>query len=380
MASLDRLVRATVDGHGGYVFASGGESFGAAFQRANDAAAWAAQVQLVVGGEPWPGGVEPRVRIGLHTGEAEEQANGYFGAAVHVAARIAAAGHGGQILASAVTRGLLDRADVRDLGSHRLDGVTAELRIFQVDEGEHPPIQMEGSRRGNLPHPMGRLIGREEELKAIDEAIGTSRVVTLVGPGGIGKTRLALTAARIAAASRGWGAWLVELADLTSLSDVPRAVADTLGVTQHQGCTLTQSIVTVLQSRPALLVLDNCEHVIDGAAGLAQAIGEGCPNVRVLATSRERLHIADEQVAAVGPLDPAGSGAELFHTRALAADLTFDPRAHRRDVEEICRRLDGIPLAIELAAARTRSLTPPDSDLRKWMSCTSRDVRLFFAS
>jgi predicted ATPase len=314
-----------------------------------------------VGSEPWPGGVDVRVRIGLHTGETEEHAMGFFGPAVHVAARIAAAGYGGQILASAVTGSLLDRADLRDLGSIRLDDyAVAEQRVFQVGEGEYPPIGMAGGRPGNLPTRMGRVIGREQELTVIGEALSRYPVVTLVGPGGIGKTRLALMAARIAARTRGWGAWLIELAGLTSSDDVPRAVADTLGVMAQPGRTLTRSIVTVLQSRPALLIIDNCEHVIDGAARLAQAIAEDCPNVRMFATSRERLHIAHEQLVAVGPLDPAGAGVELFHARALAVDLAFDLDAHRDDVEEICRRLDGIPLAIELAAARTRSLAPPE--------------------
>jgi predicted ATPase/DNA-binding SARP family transcriptional activator len=361
MARLDRLVRSTVDGYGGYLFATGGESFGVAFHRADEAAGWAAELQIAVGSEPWPGGVDVRVRIGLHTGETEEHTTGYFGPAVHVAARIAAAGHGGQILASTVTGSLLDRADLRDLGSIRLDDYTiAEQRIFQVNEGEYPPIRMAAGRPGNLPTRMGRLIGREQELTVIGEALSQYPIVTLVGPGGIGKTRLALMAARIAARTRGWGAWLIELAGLTSSNDVPRAVADTLGVTEQPGRSLTQSIVTVLHSRPALLIIDNCEHVIDGAARLAQAIAEDCPNVRMLATSRERLHIAHEQLVVVGPLDPAGAGVELFHARALAVDLAFDLDAHRDDVEEICRRLDGIPLAIELAAARTRSLAPPE--------------------
>ena len=141
---------------------------------------------------------------------------------------------------------------------------------------------------------------------------------------------------------------------------MPRAVADTLGVKEHPGRTLTQSVVAALQSRPALLVLDNCEHVIDGAAALAHAIAQGCPMVRVLATSREALGIDDEQLLPVAPLDPAGPAAELFNERARAVCVTFDAAASRADVEEICRRLDGIPLAIELAAARSRTLTPPD--------------------
>ena len=141
---------------------------------------------------------------------------------------------------------------------------------------------------------------------------------------------------------------------------MPRAVADVLDVKESVGRTLTESIVAALQSRRALLVLDNCEHVIDGAADLAHAVAEGCPNVRILATSREGLGLRDEQLVVVAPLEPTGPGVELFNERASAASLTFDPSASRDDVEEICRRLDGVPLAIELAAARTGNLSPAD--------------------
>lgn len=359
MARLGELVRAAVDDCGGYVFAAGGESFGVAFHRADDAATWATQLQATVGSEPWPGGVELRLRVGLHSGETEEQAKGYFGPAVNTAARLAAAGHGGQTLLSGVTAGLLGRDDLRDLGTYRLDGVVAEQPILQLGEGEHPPLRTADSRRGNLPLRLGRLIGREEDLDVIDEALATSPIVTLVGPGGVGKTRLALAAARVAERDRR-DAWLIELAAIASSSDVPRAVAGTLGVTEHPGRTLTQSIVTDLQARHVLLVLDNCEHVIDGAAELAQTIAAGCPSVRMLATSREGLDLDHEQLIAVAPLDPAGPGVELFNERARAVFRTFDPDAGRAAVEELCRRLDGLPLAIELAAARTRSLTPTD--------------------
>ncbi|WP_218038363.1 BTAD domain-containing putative transcriptional regulator [Acrocarpospora pleiomorpha] len=213
-----------------------------------------------------------------------------------------------------------------------------------------------GDGAGNLPVRLGRLIGRDEDLGVVAGVLAESPVVTLVGPGGIGKTRLALAAAQMSGAA----AWLVELADIASPGDVPRVVADTLEVEESSGRTLTQSIVVALRSRAALLVLDNCEHVIDGAAELAHAVAERCPSVRVLATSREPLGIGGEQLVEVAPLDPAGPGAELFNERARAVSLTFDPQAHRDDVEEICRRLDGVPLAIELAAARTRSLAPPD--------------------
>ena len=168
-----------------------------------------------------------------------------------------------------------------------------------------------------------------------------------------------MAAARAAVATDGCEGWLIELAEITSPTDVARAVADALAVAQRPGHALIPSIVAALRSRRALLVLDNCEHVLDGAAELVAALVTGCRQVRVLATARERLAVAGEQVLVVEPLDPA-AGAELFHARALAADRTYDATAHHRDVEQICRRLDGIPLAIELAAARTISHRPAD--------------------
>lgn len=360
MARLDELVRATVDRHGGYVFATGGEAFGVAFHRADDGAAWATQLQATMHNEPWPGGVELRLRVGLHTGETEEQATGYFGPAVTTAARLAAAGHGGQALLSAVTAGLLDRDDLRSLGTYRLDGVVAEQHLFQLGDGEHPPLRTQERRRGNLPLGLGRLIGRDEDLAVIGDALATSPVVTLVGPAGIGKTRLALAAARMSADDDRREAWLIDLAAITSASDVPRAVADTLGVSEQPARTLTQAIVSSLRSRSALLVLDNCEHVIDSAAELAQAIAQHCPNVRMLATSREGLGLANEQRISVTPLDPTGPAIELFNERARAVSPAFDPEANRAAVAVLCERLDGLPLAIELAAARTTSLEPGD--------------------
>ncbi len=179
-----------------------------------------------------------------------------------------------------------------------------------------------------------------------------------MGPGGIGKTRLALAAARAVEPDLAGGAWLVELAGIDSPDDVPRAVADALAVHEGSARSLTGSIVGALRPRHALLVLDNCEHVVEGAAGIARAITDGCPGVRLLVTSREALGLPEERILAVGPLDPAGAAAELFAERASARDADFDPVADREAVEEICRRLDGVPLAIELAAARTRTIAP----------------------
>ncbi|MCU7820411.1 BTAD domain-containing putative transcriptional regulator [Kitasatospora sp. DSM 101779] len=216
---------------------------------------------------------------------------------------------------------------------------------------------------GALPVPVGRLVGRADELRAVAGALVHSPVVTLVGPGGIGKTRLALTAARTASSEQDREAWLVELAEITASADVPRAVADALAdglsLVQRPGQTPTRSVVAGLRTSRALLVLDNCEHVLDGAAALARAVAEGCPQVRILATARERLAVPGEQVLPVGPLAPAAAAA-LFHTRARAADPGYDPGAQHEHVEEICRRLDGIPLAVELAAARMASHRPVD--------------------
>ena len=360
MARLDELVRAAVHRQGGFLFVIGGESFGAAFHQVDDAAAWATELQLAVSSEPWQGGVEPRLRIGLHTGETEDAVNGYFGAAVNFAERLASAGCGGQTLLTAVTVAMLDRSDLADLGDYRLDGETADQHIFQLGAGKHPALRGQHCRPGNIPLRLGHLIGRDHDLDVLARALAQSPVVTLVGPGGIGKTRLALAAAQLPDPGRTGGAWLIDLTSIPSSGDVGRVVVDTLGLKEHPGCTLIGSVVAELQSRPTLLVLDNCEHVIDGASELATAIARGCPTVRVLATSREALGIDDEQLLPVAPLDPVGPAAELFNERARAVCVTFDAAASRVDVEEICRRLDGIPLAIELAAARSRTLNPPD--------------------
>ncbi len=360
IARHDELVREAVTNYDGYVFATGGDSFGVAFNRVSDAVAWANGVQAAVLDEPWPADTRIRLRIGLHTGEAEERGGDYFGPAVNVASRISAAGHGGQTLVSGVTAALLDGGDLVDLGTFRLNGLVTDHHILQLGRGEHPPLRTEDNRRGNVPRRLGRLIGREDDLAALRDAFAEHQVVTLIGPGGIGKTRLAVAAARMSQAYLPDGAWMIELAGITSPSEVPRAVAEVLEVSESPARSLTDSIVTALEERQTFLVLDNCEHVIDGAADLVAAVVERCADVRVLATSREGLGLAGEQLIAVTPLDPAGPAVELFDERALAADRSFDPVANRGDVEEICRRLDGVPLAIELAAARIRSLTPAD--------------------
>ncbi len=358
MARLDTVVRAFTDRHGGTVVVSAGESVGVAFHRADAAAEWATELAVAVEQEPWPGGVEVRLQVALHTGETEQHDGGYFGPAVHTAARLAAAGHGGQTLVSGVTAALLERDDLRDLGTHRFEGVVGEHDVRQLDDGDHPPLRTAAVRRGNLPRRLGRLVGRGAELDGVAAAMEATPVVTLVGPGGIGKTTLALASARRSETDGPHRVWLVELAKIASSDDVPHVVAKALGVTGGAGRTLTESVVAAMRSRPTLLVLDNCEHVIDGAAALARAVADDGAGTRVLATSREGLGIPGEQLVTVAPLDVTGAAVELFAERARAVSGTFDLDATRAEIEEICRRLDGLPLAIELAAARTRSLTP----------------------
>ncbi|WP_205745848.1 BTAD domain-containing putative transcriptional regulator [Egibacter rhizosphaerae] len=235
-----------------------------------------------------------------------------------------------------------------------------EAQVLDHDaglRGGQPPPVSPSQRRGNLPHRPGRLVGRDAELDAIADALQASQVLTLVGPGGIGKTALAAAAAHRSEAN-GRRVWLVELAEIASSGEVARAVAETLGVTGGAGRTLTESVVAALGAHHTMLVLDNCEHVVDGAAALARAIAEDGADTRVLATSREGLAIAGEQLITVGPLDPAGAAVELFADRARAVGATFDLHVARAEIEQVCRQLDGLPLAVELAAALSRTLTP----------------------
>ncbi len=360
MARHDEIIRAVTSEHEGYIFSTGGDLFGVAFRRVSNAVAWAKGLQTMIECEPWPSGVQLRVRVGLHIGESDERGGDYFGPVVNVAARLAAAGHGGQVLASGAIAALIDDTTTSDLGAFWLKGLLTEQRIFQLDADTHPRLHTNRAHTGNLPRRIDRLIGRSNELDAISEALDNSAVVTLLGPGGIGKTRLAIGAATALHLQPPNEAWLVELANVASSADVPQAVAEAFHVRENSAAGLIESIVSFLQPRADVIVLDNCEHVIDGAARFAQVIVERCPDTRILTTSREGLGVAGERLLVVGPLEPAGAGAELFNERASAASSGFDPIESSVHVDEICRRLDGVPLAIELAAARVSRFTPAD--------------------
>jgi predicted ATPase len=376
LARHDQIVRSSMEAAAGYVFATGGDGFAAAFDRVDRAVAAAVAVQRALAREPWPGEVSLRVRVGLHSGVCEERGGDYFGPTVNRAARIMAAAHGGQILCSAATAGLLVSAmpaglSLTDLGEHRLKDLAAAERLFQIVAPGLP--QAFGSLRTidryptSLPVQPTHFVGRSEELGRVAKALGQARLVTLTGVGGVGKTRLALQAAADALALFPDGAWLVELAGLTDPAGVADSIASVLGVPVQPGRRLEDVLVDFVDSHQLLLVLDNCEHVIDAAAAMAGRLSTTSGGTRILATSREGLAVAGERVIAVPPLaTPSDVSVEavlscdavrLFVERAADARDDFSlPDSEIPVLGELCRRLDGLPLAIELAAARVRSM------------------------
>jgi predicted ATPase len=368
-ARHDEIVRGAIEAHGGYVFATGGDGFAAAFWRAGDAVTAGVQAQAALAAEAWPDGAPIRVRMGLHTGEVVERRGDYFGIPVNQAARLMDLGHGGQVLCSAVTAGLLAPVwPVLDLGEHRLRDLSAPQRVFQIGEGRFPPLRSVDVVPSNLPTMITRLVGREAEIAELLSLVAGHRLVTVTGVGGIGKTSLALAAAAAAAPRFSDGCWFVELAPYRSGNEVPRAVATALGA----AVTELGEVARYLASRELLVVLDNCEHLLDDSAALVGAVLTSAPGVRIVATSREPLGVAGETVQRVRSLGLPEPSADVDGAERAAAVQLFVERAAEATggfvldtasvdpVVEICRRLDGIPLALELAAARTRAMTPTD--------------------
>jgi len=364
----DAILRGAIEANGGYVFSTGGDGFAAAFPRAGDALAAAVAAQQALTQEPWAEETPIRVRMGVHTGEAAERDGDYFGPAVNRAARVMGAAPGGQIVVSSVTAELTGgRADITmvDLGSLRLRGVTEPVRLFGVQadglgsfEGR---LATDRGVPGNLPRPLTEMVGRTAELKHLVSELGGRRLVTLTGPGGVGKTRLAVEAGWLASVEFTDGVWFIDLGPVTDPAAVPFTAATTLMAQPRDGLSVEDAIVDVLAGCRALLIVDNCEHLREATVSLVRRIVTDCPAVTVLATSREPLGLPGERVHTVASLDPVLEGVELFCERATAADDTFVcDDADAVVIAEICTRLDGIPLAIELAAARVRSMTPSD--------------------
>ncbi len=358
LAAHDEVLRAAIEAHGGWLFKHTGDGVCAAFAspRSGVDAAVAAQRAL-----------ELPVRMGLATGEAELRGGDYFGAVLNRAARVMAAGHGGQILVADSTAGLLGGVQLLDLGQRRLRDLSTSVGVFQVlAEGlatAFPPLRTLDATPGNLRPQYSSLIGRGPELVEVEAALRGHRLVTLTGVGGVGKTRLALELAARVADKFPDGVWVFELASVGDPGAVPDAVASVLGITQQPGRSVTESIAAALEGRVRLLVFDNCEHVLDAAADLIEAIFAHSATVKILATSREGLGAVEEQVWPVASLDFSGgidsAAVTLFVDRARSAAPRFSlaQADEASAVVEICGRLDGIPLAIELAASRMGSMT-----------------------
>jgi predicted ATPase len=346
-------LRRAVDGAGGEIFATMGDGVAAAFTSAD------AAVQAAVEAQRQMPPIGVAVRMGVHTGEVERVGGDFRGRPVNRAARIMAIGHGGQILLSDVSAALVRTSPcpvaLTDLGSHRLRDLSEPERVWQVvaaDLGQQfPALRGVDTYSNNLPAQRTSLIGRELDLQRVMALVPRHRIVTLTGAGGVGKTRLAVHAAADLLAQFA-NVWFVGLASVTDPEDVTDVIALTIGAAAVTD-PLAASIA-LLGGERTLLVVDNCEHVVDGAAAVIDALTAGCPNLSVVATSREALGIDGEHVLAVRSLDPS-TAVELFHQRAAAAGADLDA-VHRSAVEQLCCRLDGIPLAIELAAARTAAL------------------------
>jgi predicted ATPase len=356
LAAHDEVLRRAIEAQGGWLFKHTGDGVCAAFASPGSAvdAAVAAQRAL-----------ELPVRMGVATGEAELRGGDYFGAVLNRAARVMAAGHGGQILLAESTAVLLSGVDLVDLGPRRLRDLPMPVGVFQVRaaslRAEFPSLRALDTTPGNLRPSTTSLIGRESDLCEIEAAVRAHRLVMLTGVGGVGKTRLALEVAAHLGDEFPDGVWVFELAAVTDPSAIPDAVAAVLGITQQPGKTVSESVAAALEGRVRLLVFDNCEHVLDAAADLIEAILAQSATVRVLATSREGLGVPDEQVWPVPSLH-VGTGTDsaavrLFVERAHGVAPHFTPTREEDAVVEICRRLDGIPLAIELAASRMASMT-----------------------
>lgn len=338
LAAHRETLRDVFSAHNGVEVDTQGDAFFVVFGRAADAVAAAGEL-----GERHDGG-PMRARAGLHTGEPLLTGQGYVGMDVHRAARVAAAGHGGQVLVSQTTRDLVPDAHLVDLGEHRLKDLTRAERLYQLGEGEFPPLK--SLNRTNLPLAAGPLLGRGEELEQIGRLIAERhRLVTLVGPGGSGKTRLGLQVAAELVDEHPDGVFFVGLAAVNDAGHVAATVSTAMGFSPDD------DPVNLLRDKRALLVLDNAEHL--GLAPIVSELVEAAREVNVIVTSRAPLHLSLEQLVQVEPLEQRPA-VELFFARAgsLAVEVELDDT-----VAEICRRVDCLPLAVELAAARTRILS-----------------------
>ena len=357
----DSVLRGAIETADGHVFTTAGDSFAAAFSRASDAVRAATDAQAALGRAEWPGPVL-HVRMGIHMGEAEERNGDYFGTVVNTAARVEAAGHGDQILVTDQVRSMAG-VEGQDLGFHRLRDVDEPLALFQVGPGDFPPLRVIEPSLSNLPERPTRLIGREDDVSKVRRLLGGSRLVTLNAVGGSGKTRLALAVGESELPHRPGGVWFVDLTAVMSEPEMPEAIAGAIGLSLRIGDPVDQ-IVGFLADQLALVILDNCEHLVDAVADFAQRFLEVAGKSLLLATSREMLDVEGERIYRVSPLasdGPTSPGVTLFLDRATAIDPEFSiTRANEVSISALCARLDGLPLALELAAIQVGVMTPAE--------------------
>ena len=378
LAEHCRILRTAIAGAGGTEVSTEGDSFFAVFTSAQAAVAAAIDAQQRLATQEWPGSAQVRVRMGLHTGEGVLGGDNYIGLDVHRAARIAAAGHGGQVLLSDTTRSLaasIPGGAFRDLGPHRLKDLANPEHLFQLEAAglprEFPALRSLDARPNNLPVQLTSFVGRESEIAAVGELLDRARLVTLTGPGGTGKTRLSLQVSAERLTRYTDGVFVVELSPVSDPAMVASAIAAAIGVREATDRPLVDTLKESLRDRELLLVLDNFEQVLEAAPLVTDLLG-AAPRLRVVVTSRAVLHVHGEHEYAVPPLripDPAHlpsaeaisqfEGVMLFVERAMAARADFavtDDSAPA--IAEIVARLDGLPLAIELAAAKVKLFGP----------------------
>jgi predicted ATPase/class 3 adenylate cyclase len=364
LAAQRTLMRAAISASHGHEMGTEGDSFFVVFGSAADAVACCVEAQRALAGQAWPGGVAVRVRMGLHSGEPVRHQDGYVGMDVHRAARIAAAAHGGQVVLSDATRLLVASrlpagVSVRDLGLHRLKDLPAPERIYQLAAPglpeRFPPLRSLGSA-ASLPVPATALVGRDDDIERLRVLLARPgvRLVTLTGAGGIGKTRLAVQAAAGLPDEFPDGLWWVGLAPLGRGEEMLGAIAQVLGVREEEDTGLERAVATRLEGRRMLIVLDNAEHLLPDVADVVVRLLAAGDRLVVLATSRERLQLSAEHVYPVPPL-PAADAVALLQQRAAAAGV---PAGEPQVLDRLCARLDRLPLALELAAARLRVFSP----------------------
>jgi predicted ATPase/class 3 adenylate cyclase len=380
-ARHDAIMREAIEVHRGQVVKTTGDGFHAVFESASDGIAAALAGQQAIIAESWPADTGPlRVRMGLHTGESRQREGDYYGAHVNRAARVMGLAYGGQVLISGATAGLVRTAlppqvSLSDLGEHRLRGLTVADRVFQVGhpalQNDFPPLKSLSVTKHNLPLQLTTFVGREKELAEVKRLLEQTQLLTLLGPGGTGKTRLMMEVAEDAIGEFEDGVWMVELAPLTDPGLIPERIAAVLTVQEQPGRAMPDALVDYLRRKELLLLLDNVEHLVHEAAELAEHLLIQCPKLKILVTGREALFIGGEITLQVPSLSlPSGNGSkaleeigssegvQLFVTRVQDIHPGFElSRANADTIAEIVRRLDGIPFALELAASRTRMLS-----------------------